>query len=66
MDHGRKIPITARVALIYLVAFGSGCPSAAQERIIAVGDVHRSVSPFTGILQQAGLIDPVMFPFLGK
>ena len=57
MDRSRKALIAVRVALIYLVAFASVCPSAAQERIVAIGDVHGSFSPFTGILQQVGLID---------
>jgi hypothetical protein len=57
MDHRRKALIAVRVALIYLVAFASVCPSGAQERIVAIGDVHGSFSPFTGILQQVGLID---------
>jgi hypothetical protein len=57
MDRSRKALIAVRVALIYLVAVASVCPSAAQERIVAIGDVHGSFSPFTGILQQVGLID---------
>jgi len=57
MDHKRISPIAVRVALIYLVALATVCASAAQERIVAIGDVHGSFSPFTDILQQVGLID---------
>src|ERR1035441_10224243 len=57
MDRRRRAPIAVWAALIFLVALASVCSSAAQERIVAIGDVHGSFSPFTGILQQVGLID---------
>jgi hypothetical protein len=54
MNRTRRTSIAVRVALICFVAFASVCPSAAQERIVAIGDVHGSFSPFAGILQQVG------------
>ena len=57
MDRKLRVPITVRAALIFLFTLASVGASAAQERIVAIGDVHGSFAPFTGILQEVGLID---------
>ena len=46
-----------RITVCFLLTFAFVRASAAQERTLAVGDVHGSYSQLVGILQQVGLID---------
>ncbi|MBZ5515490.1 MAG: metallophosphoesterase [Acidobacteriia bacterium] len=57
MDRRLKAFTPARIAASFLLGILFVCSSAAQERVIAVGDVHGSFPQFVGILQQVGLLD---------
>ena len=46
-----------RITVCFLLTFAFVHASAAQDRTIAIGDVHGSYSQLVGILQQVGLID---------
>jgi hypothetical protein len=57
MNRRRQILVAVRIAASFLLAFAFVRSSVAQDRVIAVGDVHGSYPQFVHILQQSALID---------
>ena len=57
MPQNRQIRRVTTIAACMLLASTFARAGAAQERIVAIGDVHGSFLQFVGILRQIGLID---------